>query len=250
MNPVARFVTRLTEFEILPQASPDTFTSDALDVPYRQFQAIGVDLKSMSFLGNGQYGAVFDIGDGRIVKLTTDTKEADVSAYVKTLGLRYVWRIDHVYELTQPQVDAIYHWRKDMQTFAPKHLNAIVGERLNLFTDKLNYKVASRWLSKTVGIAGSQSLNAGLYQRLRGFLDTFERRGEVSGWVPPDPKEGSAWVQYARFIVEALWELNQHDVAFADFHKNNVMYRGNDMVLVDIGLSRSPRKGELELLAP
>lgn len=257
MDLVARFLIRLLEFDTLSLAAPSTSGAEGeRDVAYQQFLDAGIDLKSMSFLGAGKHGAAFDVGGGVVLKLTTDAKEAEVTAYLRSVGtvgvdgwkFTHIWHVFHVYELDDTQEQACYRWRPELAKFRQLgRLYAITGRNMLKFTDLDTYKTASKWLKKVVGVKGSGVLTVSLAKKVLGLLDAVERKEDLSGWPWPVP-EGSAWVQYARFIILALRELADHGIVFDDYHKGNVMQDGTELKMIDIGLSTDPVSGPMDKL--
>jgi tRNA nucleotidyltransferase/poly(A) polymerase len=165
-------------------------------------------------IGRGNYGGVFDIGGGKIIKITTDGSEARTSTNLKGKNLRGVWKVYNVLESSPTNA---FH---DML----KGLSIIVGEHLD--RKQARASAAMKWMDKH-----SYSFNVDYNKEfLEEVLDTAN--AEIKGTLLKDVTE----------LAYGYYSLNKLSIKWLDNHEENIMFRGDNAVWIDIGLSQSPSK--------
>jgi hypothetical protein len=195
----------------------------------------GIDPLTMAHLGTGTRGAVFDIGAERVAKFTTDQDEAEVSRYLAGREMRYIWPIRSVLAMSQPQASELISMRPELKKFVGKPMWLVVGRRLDAVPDQDQMLAAIRWL-KARGVRGSLGLAPLRAAALRTELDRIEKTGETG-----DPALlAGAWVGYARFVLDAYYELRRAGIGFHDLHAGNVRQGPRGPLLIDLGYSSPP----------
>jgi hypothetical protein len=235
-------------FEQLRHSDPGQHVAIPNQAPYSAFSEVGVDLKSMSYIAHGKFGAAYDIGGERVAKFTTDLGEATTSAFVRDHGpLTYTWTIHHVFELTELEREAFLQWAVTVPDIdRKKTLHLIIGEKLIPLqeSERLLTKQVYRWLKDVFKVKNSAELTPALAAKLLKTID--DAPADVLG---PPIENGQEWKAIMRWYIAALSELQQIGVGFRDYHSKNVMKApGGGHKLIDLGLSSSP-VGDLEPLS-
>lgn len=165
-------------------------------------------------LGKGNHGVAFSLPDGRVLKLTDDISEARSSYHIKGKHLKHVVRIDDVFQLPGSK----------------RFL--IVQERLKPMSDAESqdfFDVAQMLQAAKVG----QALLDGDYPRIVRKVEHLYGEDEATAF-------DDTMRQFQ--MPQILRELHTNGIEFLDFHPGNLMKRGTDYVVIDLGLSRSPGK--------
>jgi len=171
-------------------------------------------------LGQGDRGVAYDIGGGKVLKVTGDQREAMSAGKLINKTLPGLYRVFGVYK---DNVDPYWHY--------------IVQEKLTSISGNSVMKVMTKHLKKF-------------------SLDKLiSDRGNIAWWMLA--KDGNAdWEQkiYAAWdewlktnkvdkntkdIVDGLRSLTKAGITFYDLHPGNIMKSKRGLVIIDIGASNS-----------
>ena len=165
-------------------------------------------IRVQKWLGAGQYGDAFDIGGGKVLKVTRDDNEAKASNYLKGKSLKHVARIYDVFKFP------------DHPSLLGYDYYGIVLERLKPLTGSLEEAVSQALFNvqEAVGtdIWADRSIPS---QRLFEYyvgLFTGKRKAEAQADV--------GYLQKVQ-IGEMRDELMQQGVIFHDMHPGNLGQR-------------------------
>lgn len=184
----------------------------------------GYDVSSAKALGQGTQGTAFDIGSGQVLKITKDSKEAQASNKIKGDKLKYVCNITDVFRFKDDLAYGIVQ----------EQLKQLSAEEKKDFNSKLIFTGLPVWLKK------AQSWDAAT-ESVFNYVEKKKAKGDVQS------PEGKRMIQWADQFMDSLeneynvrgsWEeLKGKGVSFSDYQADNLMKRGSEYVLIDIGLS-------------
>lgn len=162
----------------------------------------------------GRMGIAYDLGS-TVLKITADRSEANACVRIKGKKLDNVYEIYDVYELDS------YH------TFA------IHQEKLK----PTEPQIQETWgaVIKTLNERGSESLETCL-EMLKFNYNYYFKFSKLN------PKFFELLVKAFKDVFNGLQELKANGIIFTDFNVGNVLKRGNDYVIIDIGASKSGQK--------
>jgi hypothetical protein len=176
-------------------------------------------------LGSGARGEAFDIGNNIVLKVTTDASEAAASKQIVGKQLKHVNQIydvfkvpdSHKYIILQKKLNPLSKAQLEMYQLADALTEHHHG--FNFATDGEQYTLLKN--------------NRGLIARdLKQELDKDYAK------MPNNKKK--IIVGMAMFIFDAVFELKQHGIDWADSHKGNVLLDGDKFKVIDLGASRAP----------
>lgn len=173
----------------------------------------GINVSSLKSLGGGSHGVAYDIGNNRVLKVTDDQSEATASANVQGKLFKHIVKIFEVFSF--PKSDAVGKFSNQ--------LYGIVQEKLQ----PLSVKEQNEFQEMVVCVGTEKDVNRALASTKTYFPDKYE----------------AVKAAIAKFNFPAiLADLEKAHIEYNDFHGGNIMKRGNQYVIIDLGLSVSPAK--------
>lgn len=248
---------------------------ESLEDIHDKFKKFGVDLSRMRHLGSGMMGHVFDIGNKRVAKFTSDYLEAKTAAHLRDVGpLEHTWQVHHAIEMSSDEAKELQRVFPHHQVPDYKEVNGSIG------TDKIllkNDKGQAIHTGEKVGRQEPKSHNwvvigeklhplSGVERRihndadaeLEGALDVndfYHKSHQVADFEPSDFVKTfqARWNKppssHHRFIYNAMRELSRNKVGFSDTHGGNIMKTATGKPkFVDIGVSEGPEEAQLDRL--
>lgn len=212
----------------------DLLVEDSAD----EFADIGVPVQTMFFVGRGTKGVVFDIGQSKIAKFTTDAAEAETAKYLLGKTLKYTWKVYSVDQLAPEQQDYLCQMQPVTCRYRGKPIWLIIGQFLERLPDPDQWRYAIRWL-RANGVRKSLLLTADQFRSLMDELDDYQ---EDSGAHP------GLWVEHAQFVLRAYRELVAYGIGFHDLHPGNIRTGPDGPKLVDLGYSKAPGNLKIPIL--
>ena len=186
------------------------------------------DLHKVKVLGSGYYGVAFDIGGGKVLKLTKDKAERNAASLIAGKRLKGVYKIF-----------GVYNWAKtDLVTF-------IVTEKVTMNESKARQVIravedvtrafvqVSSKTSVVVGSPSSSGWNSSKAEWTKFKKDVAE--GKHSDYLGAKIKT----IELAEGIIQGFMSLDKAGIFWADLHAGNVAFRGGKAVIIDMGHSKS-----------
>jgi cytidyltransferase-like protein len=237
-------------------------------------QKKGIDVTKMKSLGNGTFGVAYDIGGNKVLKVTTDITEARAGLAAKGKNKEHIVRVYDVWQFG----------RKPDEQINGKTIYCLVLEKLqklsNKEADDLDDSFRILWVKAVSPLLGSWDVNK-IMQGVHDFLkkkvdDTWnidqEETGPATNQTPTGrrnvapqdadkrkqqgaKKELSQRYEKVRQAMEKfqmpeiLADLRAVGVQYFDFHAGNIMKRGSNYVVTDLGgesISDGPEPAVLE----
>jgi len=185
----------------------------------------GYDISDHAVLGSGGMGTAFDIGNNRVLKLTTDEDEAKSSNHIRGKNMKNVVRVFDVFKLPKERSGKA----GDVYGIVQEKLQEMPNDKEEQFTQ------AMRDLKSATGVATKYFINGRRWDAFVGDVITkAARRG----------KEDVARKALAQLedleMNDMVDQLNTANVEFEDYHPGNIMMRGTNFVITDLGFSQSP----------
>jgi len=176
-------------------------------------------IKPYISLGLGTMGMAFATDDNRVLKVTSDKEEANACANILGKKLKNVYEIYDVFQFDKTGYYGILQEklrllnRNECSFFDSIIISAGIEDSIDDFVDgKIDMKYAMHNIVKIV-----------------------KHVGDVR-FVPDSEIEKT--IEIFKQIFNGLQELKIR-VQFYDVHIGNIMKRGNDFVLIDIGRSKT-----------
>ena len=188
----------------------------------------GINVKKIKILGSGWNGVAFDIGD-QVLKMTEDQSEAKASMHIKGKELKHIGNIYDVFQFPEPN-DTWYGILQENLTQLSTTEKTALTRAFNLVArffnysdmgagqknpDYVNFIWHTPWdelkkrVTKNVQNGGSEEVEA----MLPKVFDTLEKAK----------------------IPDMFKELDKAGVKYGDVHVDNIMKRGSDYVVIDLG---------------
>lgn len=203
-----------------------------------------IDVNKLTPLGSGQEGIAYDIGGGKVLKVTADEKEAETSYGIKgKTNLKHVVHVFDVFRFRDtPGITAPVYGlvtEKLIQLTAPEQkefdditeeCQAQMGKKRYIdavWTGDWNHFVQEMRSAFETDIAKESGLPLG-HPRLARVLEARMQR-----YLP---------VMQKFKMADMMSELKGLGIKFADYHGGNLMKRGGDYVINDLGRSESTSK--------
>jgi cytidyltransferase-like protein len=197
----------------------------ALDVRYRKLAPLlkknGIVVDTKKFLGQGSYGSAYECtwnGKKCAIKGTEDESEALASNHIKGKKLKHVVNIYDVFKLPiDDSSDGTY---------------CIVQELLTQTSDKekedIHWLAEQLWDAKT----GKSIIDGDIEAVVKDFAALMHDREK-------DLDRAIDIINMIDFggMIE---EIKEQNIEFFDYHEGNIMKRGKDFVVIDLGASASP----------
>ncbi len=203
-----------------------------------------IDVKTMKQLGSGLEGVAYDVGNGRVLKVTTDRKEALTSMGIK--GKTNLKRVVKIFD--------VFSFKDTPGT--TEHVYGIVTEHLTPLSSAEEKELDSAIDELQAQMGKKEYLDAIWTGDFNILLSTMKNVFEAdiakeSGGKLLSPraqnvlalrinKYKTVFEKYK--INEMMKELKSLRIKFADYHAGNVMKRGSEYVINDLGRSETPSK--------
>jgi hypothetical protein len=191
-------------------------------------EVLNIDASRLKPAGVGTRGVVFDVGDGRILKLTRDDTEARIASSLVGNDNENLTRYYEVVRFGDTDVYGILQEKLTPLTNEEiKTLNnALVKTRLPVWIYKSGYDFDK----------AKEMTKQYIKDEYKKFVDG-KKFSEAKAWINEiNPLWNLLSREYKiRGLAAALKELG---IDFHDYHGGNFMRRGNTLVLIDLGYSR------------
>ena len=168
----------------------------------------GYNLKKK--LGEGGYGYAYELDNGRVLKITTDKREANASSLVVGKNFKNVAKIYEVWEYNK---------------FASWYF--IEQEKLS----PINKKDVEKWLELD---NDKISLGKFLHQVFIGELSLVDAKEKL------EQNKGEPYYNFVQDMIQAAKELLSLNIVWKDLHVDNVLKSGSTYKVIDLGYSKSP----------
>jgi cytidyltransferase-like protein len=195
----------------------DSKIEKALEVNREALERKQIQIHLEKFLGKGTYGSAFEAtykGKKCVAKLTEDTTEAVASNHIKGKLTKKIVRIFDVFKLRDC----------DLYLILQEKLNRLSSEETQDFNTLVNILSAAK--------AGEGMIKGNMELVRHEVLKKFSSRHDL--------------LTAFDYLVDEfgfgamLKELHSLGIEFLDFHGENLMKRGSEYVIIDLGMSRSP----------
>lgn len=183
---------------------------------------INLGYVNKKFLGKGYYGRVFDLGNGKVLKMTKDKKEAILTSLLIGKKSKYIVNVFRVF------VFKTY----DLMWF-------IEEEKLQPIKQSIENEIEDSGLADAFNNY-FEGFNQHDYNQII-FIDNQLNNA-------PENKEIKKFI---RNMLGAAIELKRNKVDFRDFHVGNIMYDPKKEVykIIDLGITSTKNdKNNLEIL--
>ena len=175
-------------------------------------------------IGSGDRGIAFSTTDNKVLKITIDQKEAISSFHIVGKKLKHVCQIYDVF------------------TIPGTKFYCILQEQLTKIQEGTPLKKVLRdqgtFLYMKLGIF-KEGPESDMYMRQK-LVEL------VKEYVGNDAELNKVYRQ-VRGLKEAEKELESNNIDFADWHVGNIMLRGDDLVVIDLGNSHAAKVSLPEL---
>ena len=172
--------------------------------------------QKLDYLGSGLFGAAYDIGDGKVLKLTTDHTEANENIYLKGKDLKH---IAEPYEVSKINV-------KD-----DKDIYIIVLEKLETdpSTYKKHIKLLDDFFEENIGRGFADIIGDYIHYGWDDSIETIEYKRFL--------KNNPETAEFFQGILNIADELKKHNVGSMDFVSyTNLGYKSDgSLAFFDVG---------------
>jgi hypothetical protein len=201
--------------------NPDKYP---LDEPYfrNKLKALGYDPTRAKVLGEGTQGTAFLLKNGKVLKITEDQTEAKASAIIAGKMTNNLVRVERVFLFGKTGLYGIV-----MENLEP--LSGLEED----FWDNFRDLFEDIDPGKTIKWKELQSL---IYYKLQD--DGYEE-DEIYGYLD-EAEENN--------LPQIINELYKYGIVFWDYHGKNLMKRGNQTVLIDLGYSNINKNPKIPIL--
>lgn len=184
----------------------------------------GYDISNRKTLGKGTMGIAYLINDNKVLKLTTDESEANSSTVIMGQPTKHLARIEKVFKLGNTGFYIII--MENLQQISQEEMDFWNMLSDSYILDKLMIGKPKSWRE--------------LKPKLADAWDNYARDNE-------DELQLQDFLNKARQynFPEMIDELAKYGILFYDFHGENIMKRGNDSVIIDLGYSKAKQKDVL-----
>jgi cytidyltransferase-like protein len=219
-------------------------------------RARGIDVTNAKILGNGQMGVAFEVPGNRVLKLTTDHEEAKTAAYLKGKSKDHIAKFFDVFGLkaTKDSGHPVYcvleeklvpldeNEQREFNDFAINYLrsNEVVNTTATKPFKDVWEKVREVVINDVMRDLGlSREIDVSKQPGHDMAPGVVKRVNRAQGLIVKTLEELKEIVQKYQ-IDKMVDELREMNIQFADFHGGNVMKRGQNYVINDLGKSKSP----------
>lgn len=182
---------------------------------------VNIDYHLLSFLGKGAYGFVYNIGNNKVIKITTDESEALNSSLLTNKKLSYVVNIFRVFKFKSIN----NFWFIEEEKLSKPSKMVIEGLKEN----ELENKLLLMFFDYEEGLA---------------YVKDYVESGNVK---EEEENDGFSLIPLATNMIAAYQELKKININYRDFHVNNVMFdkKTKNYKIIDLG-STNKNKGNVE----
>lgn len=216
----------------------------------------GIVTTKLRYLGAGQMGAAYDMGDGRVLKVTTDESEAKTAFGLLGKQLKHVNTFHDVFKFPTDAGKTL----GDTETYygiIQDKLEPLEKEEARRYDEAMRAVFSMEKEDDPEGVVKSLATQ-GWDQFVIAFEAAITREVQTetqnTAFTPVVRKAVAKRMQYFRSIweeyqmPEIVRDLRSMGVQFADFHSGNVMKRGDTYVINDLGKSKSPAQADPPML--
>lgn len=233
-------------------------------------QKKGIDVGKLKALGHGKMGVAYLMANGKVIKVTTDDREAKSSFLIqnKGRGLSNVVKVDDVFQfkgrdvfgIVQEKLEPLQGTRQtekgvtsdpgteagDFDALAKlltgdDIIMALATEDYDdiLFRIKHHFEEANGLVNpKEVPAQAPTGNFAGTAPARKGALNPQQKAQASAANAEKDYQKTVA--EMKRFNMDKIIpQLRRLGIQFADFHSGNLMKRGGQYVIADLGVSQS-----------
>lgn len=214
------------------------------------------NIKTWTRLGSGKMGTAFDVGANKVIKVTTDNKEARISNGLKGKNNQHIVKIFDVFKF-------------DEKVFKDKvPMYGIIQEKLEPLSqqehDEFNILKDAWWDDRVIDTFATKSFNEIVVKMRRVWFEELLR--DLGHPIPESMSDkelegflGKISAKNARFakaianahkhineneklmikyqVDKIVSELRTNGIEFADLKSENLMKKGQNYVVVDLGMS-------------
>jgi len=174
-------------------------------------------------LGHGTKGAAYDLGGGKIAKITEDATEAKASSVIAGSKVPGVWNMDGVYK--SEFFDTTYY--------------VIIGEKLKDNKSKAGH-IEEALLDVFDGILNTyDSYKMSEFYTDRRIKKLESEIGKFDAALFPELNDD------VLAIARGMNNLRRVGIKYRDLHSGNIMFRGNNPVIIDLGYSNALSQGRI-----
>lgn len=209
---------------------------------------------TLRFLGRGQYAGVYDLGDGRVLKLTRDKKDALAFANVlHRPAPAFAITLD-VFQIPGKKIYGIVSEKL-------KPLSSVEEFEWNVFSNLYFYRLSmplalqprginstwAKFVLKSLDIWGNHIVQVGWAQQDPGYWPFDEQlwNAHYNPEVEQVIKSANIIADNSKqkFLVKVAKSLEHARITWWDLHGGNIMRRAGAkrIVIADLGLSNAPR---------
>ncbi len=185
-------------------------------------KALGYDPTRAKVLGEGTQGTAFLLKNGKVLKITEDQTEAKASAIIAGKMTNNLVRVERVFLFGKTGLYGIV-----MENLEP--LSGLEED----FWDNFRDLFEDIDPGKTIKWKELESL---IYYKLQD--DGYEE-DEIYGYLD-EAEENN--------LPQIINELYKYGIVFWDYHGKNLMKRGNQTVLIDLGYSNINKNPKIPIL--
>jgi hypothetical protein len=192
--------------------------------------------KIESYLGEGSEGYAFLLKNGQVLKLTSSSQEYIQSTLLVGRVSKHICRIYKTYRIQDTEFAGFICRYAIIQEFldtSNKDYLSELNENTDLF---LAFRLTLHLSSGFEGVVEPNEEQIGRFlEEAEEFLDANP---------PKDPRLNNL-IQQSRDLTEEVTSISMRNM---DFHSGNVGFRGDDLVLFDLGFSANISKVHDEIL--
>ena len=168
--------------------------------------------KNLKVLGSGANGVAFGVGKGKVIKITEDDEEASTSAYLVGKTIKGVNKIH-----------AVYQWKKH------KHWYIILQDEVKI--DRARAAKAYNSLDNIFTQAKHDEL-----------IKWYHRPAYTEDWKEVADKIIPLITNKdAEYLAHTMLRLVKNKIEFGDLHTGNIGFVNGKPVIIDLGVSESPK---------
>jgi len=200
-----------------------------------------IDVNKLTQLGSGQEGIAYDIGGGKVMKVSADEKEAETSYGIKgKTNLKHVVHVFDVFRFmdTPGIVQPVY-------CLITEKLIKLTAPEQKEFDDVTDECQAQMGKKRYIDAVWTGDWNHFVQEMRSAFQEDIAKESHL----PPDHPRlvrvlESRMQRYLPIMQkfkmsDMMSELKGLGIKFADYHGGNLMKRGGDYVINDLGRSES-----------
>ncbi|MFA5750490.1 MAG: hypothetical protein WC895_04720, partial [Candidatus Shapirobacteria bacterium] len=184
-------------------------------------------------LGAGSYGVAFDLGNSMVLKVTTDVSEAKAMNHVKQNG----HNLKHVVKVLD-----IFKFKED-DMIPDSGVFGIVMEKLEQLSndEKVEFDKMMGSLDYVADLSNVFKTDKTWEKHLETFEVTMKKMNVSNQRFSKERFDNMIELCKKYQMPQINDELHSLNIVFLDFHGENVMKRGSDYVMIDLGASsKSP----------